>query len=288
MGGAGRDGRRVSRDGSWFARLIALFGEGATDETWHDLDIGAISESDRFLLDTLPFERITTSGNRAMAAWQQLRREGRFYPVIVGDDQELMRVTEQWGRDDVPPEQILARAAKLSHPDSLFALREADSARARAFIARHGETASDNYEPPPGEWPDEDEEFEPNRGPSLILDSLTREPLDRIHILLMPVKHGHEVPALLRWGGWNECPPSEHHVATLRHWEKAFGAELVGLSGDILELRVAKRPQDRGDALRLAREHYVYCNDILDQGPNDLATLAALLAASDWWHFWWD
>jgi hypothetical protein len=40
--------------------------------------------------------------------------------------------------------------------------------------------------------------------------------------------------------------------------------------------------------LRLAREHYLYCNDVVDQGTNDLSTLAALLAASDWWYFWWD
>jgi hypothetical protein len=113
----------TSRDG-WFARLTTLFGEGARDETWHDLGEG-ISESDRFLIEALPFERITTHGNRAMAEWTRLRREGRFYPVIVGGDEELMRLTEQWGRDDVPPEEILAKAGTLHHPDSLFALREA-------------------------------------------------------------------------------------------------------------------------------------------------------------------
>jgi hypothetical protein len=142
-------------------------------------------------------------------------------------------------------------------------------------------------EVPVGEWPDDTDEFAPDRGPALILDARTGEPLDRIHILLMPASHGYEVPALLRWGGWNACPPSEHHAA-LRQWQEDYGAELVGLSGDVVELRIARRPATSEEALRLAREQYAYCDDILDQGTNDLATLAALLAVSDWWYFWWD
>ncbi|HEX4737910.1 MAG TPA: DUF4253 domain-containing protein [Allosphingosinicella sp.] len=149
-----------------------------------------------------------------------------------------------------------------------------------------GSTGSD-YEPPLGDWP-EDDALEPERGPSLILDALTREPLEQAHILLIPAKAGHEVPALLRWGGWNRCPPAEHHVAALRQWHEDYGAELVGLSGDVMELRVARRPQTRDEALHLAREQYLYCSDILDVGRGDLATLAALLLESDWWYFWWD
>ena len=31
-----------------------------------------------------------------------------------------------------------------------------------------------------------------------------------------------------------------------------------------------------------------YCPDIVDQGTDNLATLAAILMVSDWWFFWWD
>jgi hypothetical protein len=40
--------------------------------------------------------------------------------------------------------------------------------------------------------------------------------------------------------------------------------------------------------LALARELYLYNNDLIDQGYAALAPLAASLLASDAWGFWWD
>jgi hypothetical protein len=53
-------------------------------------------------------------------------------------------------------------------------------------------------------------------------------------------------------------------------------------------LRVARRPATREAALELAREQYLYCNDIVDQGTGSLSGLAASLTTDDWWFFWWD
>ncbi|HEX5183361.1 MAG TPA: DUF4253 domain-containing protein [Allosphingosinicella sp.] len=278
----------MSRKNGWLARVTALFGHGVPEETWNEMDPGAgISESDRFLLDAFPFKWITTDGNRAMAEWLRLRCEGRFWPVIVGGDQELMQIAEQWGLGDHTAEQILAAAAELRHPETLRAYHEAQKERLAAFLQQQGEPPEEDYQPPVGDWP-QDDEIEPVSGPSLVRDVLTGEPLGRVHILLMPTKAGHEVPALLRWGGWNECPPPEHHVAALRRWHEDYGAELVGLSGAVVELRLSKRLATKDEAMRLAREHYLYCNDAVDQGAGDLTTLAALLLVSDWWFFWWD
>lgn len=55
-----------------------------------------------------------------------------------------------------------------------------------------------------------------------------------------------------------------------------------------MTLKVARQPQTREQALELAREHYVYCNDIVDQGLGTLSNLTATLMANDWWYFWWD
>jgi hypothetical protein len=74
----------------------------------------------------------------------------------------------------------------------------------------------------------------------------------------------------------------------LRSWHDRYGAELVSMGADTVELRVTRRPASRDEALALAREHYAYCSDTVDQGTQDLATLAAMLMASDWWFFWWD
>jgi hypothetical protein len=60
------------------------------------------------------------------------------------------------------------------------------------------------------------------------------------------------------------------------------------MGADTVELRVRRRPGSRDEALALAREHYAYCNDTVDQGTKDMATLAANLMGSDWWFFWWD
>ena len=92
----------------------------------------------------------------------------------------------------------------------------------------------------------------------------------------------------MRWGGWNDCPHPEYHVAALRAWRDRFGAELVGLDSDRMDLRLARPPQSRGDALDLAREHYVYCPDSLKQGRGTLSSWAVQLLGNEWWSFWWD
>jgi hypothetical protein len=96
------------------------------------------------------------------------------------------------------------------------------------------------------------------------------------------------MPAYLHWGQWNGCPAPEYQIAALRSWRERFGAELVGLSRDVMNVRVQSRPPTREVALELAREQYVYCSDIVDQGVQTLSALAAVLMESDWWYFWWD
>ena len=96
------------------------------------------------------------------------------------------------------------------------------------------------------------------------------------------------MPAYLRWGGWNDCPPPAQHVAALKCWRERFGVELVGVNGDTQNLRATRRPADRETAMTLAHEQYAYCPDIVEQGVGGLSALAARLMADDWWYFWWD
>lgn len=257
----------------WMDRMLAIFGSEVEGETWHDRGPGeGISESDWYLVDALPFERIEVPGDEAFATWTRLRREGPAYPVIVGDEEHLIRVAEQWGRDQRSTEEIIEASAALSHPEHLAACR-----------SRWGL----QWEPPTGDWP-EDLAFEDDGGPSILMDPLTRASIDKAYILLIPAQHGYEVPAHLHFGGWNWCPPPENQVAVLRSWHERYGAELVSIGGDVLELRTATRPAFSGEALALAREQFDYCSDVLDQGYRDLATLAAALRETDWWYFWWD
>jgi hypothetical protein len=231
----------------------------------------------------LAYERITVPGEQAEAEWQRLKAEGRGWPVIVGSDADLERIADQFSILDpevqgVPdPEfrsvgEIIAAAGKLRFPDDLHNWP--------------GTTPSEELRAPVGDWPVDVPENA--FGLTVTKDLPSGRSHERVHILLIPTKFGWEVPAYLKWGGWNACPPPEYHMAALRHWHEDFGAELVAINGDTLNLKVARRPSSREQALALAREQYAYCPDIVDQGTESLSALAASLIASDWWYFWWD
>ena len=74
-----------------------------------------------------------------------------------------------------------------------------------------------------------------------------------------------------------------------RSWYERFGAEVVAVSGDTVEMRVT-RPAGGEEACRaLAREQFLYSGgDLVFQGAETLGTLASLLNGSGYWFFWWD
>ena len=107
-------------------------------------------------------------------------------------------------------------------------------------------------------------------------------------ILWVESPHSWDVPAILRFGGWNSCPPTAVHVAMLRRWHERWGAELVALSRDRLEVAVARGPRTRPEALALAREQFLYCEELVLAEHGSLRALAAALLASRVWSFRWD
>lgn len=234
----------------------------------------------------LPFERVAVPGAEAMAAWRRLRDAGRGYPVVVGDEEALGRIAEHYVMDDpglVPnvtvrrpgAAEVIEAAGRLRIPQDL-------SAWQAEVFGLDGEVLT----PPEGTWPKI-----PARaaeGPSVARNVRTGAFLPEVFILLVPAAEGYEVPAYLKWGGWNACPPSEYHVAILRSWHGRFGAELVGLGFDVMDLMVGRPPDSREAALEVAREEYLYCPDSIDQGAGSVAARAAHLMNSRWWQFWWD
>ena len=108
-------------------------------------------------------------------------------------------------------------------------------------------------------------------------------------ILLMPVAAGEEALALLGWGDWNGCHRASAHVAILRRWRERYGAGLLAIAHDTLELVVASPPATFHEALELARDQYSYAPDIVEQGEHPtVGRLASALVGSHHWHFWWD
>ncbi|WP_246770813.1 DUF4253 domain-containing protein [Taklimakanibacter albus] len=274
----------------------------------------------RKALDKFPLKLIETTGDKALAKWQELKAAGQGSPIILAGDETgaLGNMLNPFGPDapeePAPVDDILRLAAGIEFPADLVKQRKAESefflqqfkkdlaAKPDMSLPRITQTdgvttrtlsreevlaamESEPEEPPLGEWPAKPE---PSIGLSVARNILTGVPLPKVYVGIAPTGDGTAIPAYLRWGGWNECPAAEYHVAAMRGWRDRYGAELVGMSDDTINLRVASRPKTREEALALAREHYIYCADVIDQGFPSYSALAAYLMANDWWYFWWD
>jgi len=238
------------------------------------------------MMAALAFPRVTVAGAQALAEWERRKAASGGLPIVIGSDEDLERIANQFSIDDAhvtgvkPPgdgprttSAILDAAAKIKFPNDL-----------RKWP---GAYQPSDLHAPLGDWPSEVKSDDAT-DLTIARDLSSGQFHDHVHLLLLPAKGSWEVPAYLRWGNWNACPPPEYHVAALRRWNENYGAELVAINGDTMNLRVAHRPKTRSEALALAREHYGYCPDIVDQGVESISALAATLMASDWWFFWWD
>ena len=241
--------------------------------------------------EAFPYEVEEVRGSEALDRWSELKATGKASPVIVGGEQAFNHLLDNfhpnaWQHAEEPVlEEALEKAVELTHPEDLNAYLQAEEARAIASLRESGITLEPASEPPVGDWPEAELTA---TGPTVTMDFRSGQALERVFIVKVPTDDWTTIPTHLRWGGWNSNPPPEFHVAALRSWSDRYGAELVGLSSDTMNLRVAMRPQTREEALALAREQYAYCNDLVDQGYGTLSSLAAFLKADPWWWFWWD
>lgn len=105
----------------------------------------------------------------------------------------------------------------------------------------------------------------------------------------IPVKKPWEIFAYLPFGQWNECPDTPQLMAVSKYWYEKFAAVPAVMSHDELEF-VLPNPVDESVAMATALEHYGFCPDVIDQGPEDatVGRLADELRLSKVWYFWWD
>ena len=113
-------------------------------------------------------------------------------------------------------------------------------------------------------------------------------PTDPTGLLLVPATRPADVPRALGWmGPTNYDLAGADQTAVLRSWEDRFGGVLVGLGFDTMQLAVASPPTDPAQSELLAREHYAFCPDNVDQGVGSLEEYVPMVMAPEWW-FWWD
>lgn len=106
---------------------------------------------------------------------------------------------------------------------------------------------------------------------------------------LAAVQRGADAPAAMGWqGALNHNEWTAPLAAVLRGWEERFGARVVGVGFNTLELSVAAPPVALRHALHVAAEHWTFCPDSVFQGPGTLAAYAEEICGSTSWSFWWD
>jgi len=285
----------------------------------HQLPIRSTSAKTVKRNDKFPFEVIDVTVENALHKAKELSSPD-VVSVISGSRDRLEVLKDPFNYADANPgsdlKATLRKAKELNHPADLQKFRNDGNAEACKLLKE--QMASPGYKPikmhtvdetgkmvelPPQEvrrrllagcdaekvsgwenWPEESGE-EPS--PEVFVLALFGD--SRLGtVIKIPTDDWTTIPAHLRWGGWNEHPHAEYHVAAWRAWRDRYGANLIGMTHDTLIMKVEKPPNSRKEAYKLAEEQYLYCNDIVDQGVGSVTNLAAGLLNSKYWFFWWD
>jgi hypothetical protein len=235
--------------------------------------------------------------------WPVLREtedldRGPLVELVPGPvDEVLARLQEK--KYERPPVEPIIKAAEFIDPAEWFHSRQRDRLADLTADLEHEPPACDpddatTLEPwrkaltasegfPRGPWPED-------QGPEELCTILMQgsKRTKEAAVVLVPAAESWHVPAYLDIGGWNACPSSEEHVAIWSYWNRRYDAEAMTVTQDVVEMRVGRPPLTRDDAIALAREHYIFCEDIVDQGTETIDRLAASLLDSRVWFFWWD
>ncbi len=277
---------------------------------------------DRSILRTL-FEQdgettyaLTVGGEVAVNLWERLRalapQTGRW-PLLVGNpgEEDLPTEREVWAYEEggqarlkkAPRFQdILKEAEKIDARallDGWYTQRiaELEELLADAVASGYDDEAShfrsllkgpkDLRGMERGYWP---EGAEPTSPWSIAVGMTHDKDMQErpVTLALLPVERGWEAPAVTKFGGWNQCPHPAEHVAVLRYWHEQFGADVVAITNDTVEVMLARPQRSKKGALQLARDQYQYCPDIVTQGTDTIDVLAAGLLRGEAWYFWWD
>jgi hypothetical protein len=226
----------------------------------------------------LPFTILTVPGTEAPARLDALVREGEqagFTPLVLGGRDETRFLEEAESLNDEPIEAAIQR----------FEKRQDD--HQEVFTRLRGELEEDGIEFD-GEDGEEADFSQPHPGLTAYLDLRSQKPLPEVILAKIPTRPEWLAPIYLRFGAWNACPEPVDHAILHKYWAGKYGASLRCITHDVVECFVGRPPQTMDDALELAREQYIYCSDIVDQGCESVKALAASLLRSNYWYFWWD
>ncbi len=218
------------------------------------------------------------------AAYQKARIRGLeqgFVPVVVQADDTLAEWLGILEEESYSKEKILNQEARNGAEILAQRLKE----YTEDYVEDFGEEGEDTL----GELLGEMENGERLMSLTSFM-SFSEEGIEESILFEIPVKNPWEVIAWLPMGGWNECPPAEEMMEVCRYWYQKYGAVPAALSHDTLEFFVEKVVDDEKKVWDLAKEHYAFCPDRVDQSTANgtIGEVADSLRQSQIWYFWWD
>ncbi|MDZ7958747.1 MAG: DUF4253 domain-containing protein [Aulosira sp. DedQUE10] len=254
-------------------------------------------------VDSQSIYGLTVAGSEAIEYWQKLRQlvdTTGHYPLLLGNRDEVdshLETLKFYSQDSSIHESLTV--AEIITQEDTFNIDEWLNNKAQEqWEEREGLWADDSNimamqstldpltQAEIGEWnnlmPEQQEKY------TIPYNILTRLPHPNIVVGMIPTTFSWQVPAFLKFGNWNDCPLPTIHVGLMKYWHQKYGAEVVGITHDVVEMCVNHPPQNREDTFRLAQEQYMYCSDIVEQGVQTLNNLAAMLLNRKVWYFWWD
>jgi Domain of unknown function (DUF4253) len=240
-------------------------------------------------IDSSQVYGLTVNGSAAIDRWNYLRQltgKSNYYPLLLGCEAEIDCHRESFEDWDISISKVINYGSVID-PETWFAdkAQQAYDDRCMYEELAEGNPLELLTNKILGEW---DKDVPPSGDFTIPYDILSGEPLETVEIALIPTQTCWHIPAYLNFGNWNSCPDPEEHICLMKRWYDLYGAEVVGITSDVIEMLVTKPPLNRDDALSLAKEQYLYCNDIVDQGTETLSILAATLIKGSVWYFWWD
>lgn len=112
---------------------------------------------------------------------------------------------------------------------------------------------------------------------------------DETRLALVPVRRGADVLPVLGWSGAaNHVSRTAGLSALLRSWEDRFGARVLRLGPDRLDVSVAAPPHDSAHAAAVAAEHWTFCPDRVLQDSGSISAHANEIRGRRSWSFWWE
>lgn len=209
-------------------------------------------------------------------AFERGKKEG-FTPVLVPVDETL---EEYFGilKDDAYSVEEALKSEEKSGKEILD----------ERFVEYSGQNEEDfemDMDELIGEYDDEPEIMSDYTS---LYDYSSGDVLETL-LVEVPTTKPWEVVAYVPFGGWNECPSPEEMVKICQYWYEEYGAVPVTITHDVLEMSLPA-PVGEEKALKAAKEHYAFTPDRVDQGTRTgtISEVAASVAVSDIWFFWWD